>query len=182
VAPSVQSPVDTGVKLNDKPIASPFAFHRTGLMTPVYPGMRAVLAHNGGRVSDAIVTGFVWPDNPARPRPANEEGDYWLALPTGLGDDGLPRGPGANDLTDRHGRRIVQVAALHIVVGRDALPEVGTRPVPPDDDTVTIEHHSGTTIAVGPGGAVTIRTANQPITLTNGTVSMKLDGSSVAVT
>ncbi|MDX2547453.1 hypothetical protein ACOT81_37325 [Streptomyces sp. WI04-05B] len=182
VAPSVTTPIDTAVELNDKPIVSPFAFHRTGLMTPVYPKMRAVLAHNRGQVDDALITGYVWPDNPAQECPPNRVGDHWLALPTGLGEDGLPRGKGANDLTDAAGQRVVQVAALHVLVGTDALPEVGTRPDPPTDNSITIEHQSGTMITVDSEGAVTISTSDRPITLTNGSVSMKLDGSAVAVT
>ncbi|MFJ5302582.1 hypothetical protein [Streptomyces sp. NPDC088350] len=181
VAPSVASPVDTGASMHEKPIASVFAFDRTGLVVPVYPGMRALLAHNRGTVNDAVLAGFLWPDNPATRRPANEPGDYWLALPTALGDDGRPTGPGANDLTDAGGRRVVQTTGLHIVVGKDALPEVGTRPKPPADDTITIEHHSGTTITVDADGAVTISTENHPIRLTNGTVSLNLDGAAVAV-
>ncbi|WP_105969039.1 hypothetical protein [Streptomyces geranii] len=181
-APSVASPVDTAVELNDKPIASAFAFHRTGLITPVYPRMRAVLAHNRGEVDDAVITGFVWPDNPAQERPANRTGDHWLALPTELGEDGLPRGKGANDLTDAAGQRVIQVAALRVLVGTDSLPEVGTRPDPPTDNSITIEHQSGTMITVDSDGAVTISTSDRPITLTNGSVSMKLDGTSVAVT
>ncbi|MGW3105323.1 hypothetical protein [Streptomyces sp. NPDC001100] len=181
VAPSVASPVDTGASMHEKPIASVFAFDRTGLVVPVYPGMRALLAHNRGAVNDAVLAGFLWPDNPATRRPANEPGDYWLALPTALGDDGRPTGPGANDLTDAGGRRVVQTTGLHIVVGKDALPEVGTRPKPPDDNTITIEHQSGTTITVDAEGAVTISTKNHPIQLTNGAVSLKLDGSAVAV-
>ncbi|MEU1165811.1 hypothetical protein ABZ372_37385, partial [Streptomyces sp. NPDC005921] len=181
VAPSVASPVDTGASMHEKPIASVFAFDRTGLVVPVYPGMRALLAHNRGAVNDAVLAGFLWPDNPATRRPANEPGDYWLALPTALGDDGRPAGPGANDLTDAGGHRIIQTTGLHIVVGKDLLPEVGTRPKPPDDDTITIEHHSGTTITVGADGAVTISTKDQPIRLTNGTVGLALDGSAVAV-
>ncbi|MEV8540160.1 hypothetical protein [Streptomyces sp. NPDC051572] len=181
VAPSVASPVDTGASMHEKPIASVFAFDRTGLVVPVYPGMRALLAHNRGAVNDAVLAGFLWPDNPATRRPANEAGDYWLALPTALGDDGRPTGPGANDLTDAGGHRIIQTTGLHIVVGKDLLPEVGTRPKPPDDDTITIEHHSGTTITVGADGAVTISTQNHPIKLTNGTVSLNLDGAAVAV-
>ncbi|MGI8334816.1 hypothetical protein ACRYCC_33100 [Actinomadura scrupuli] len=181
-APSVAVPVGTDVELHGKPIASAFAFHRTGLMTPVYPKMRAVLAHNRGQVNDAVVTGFVWPDNPAQQRPANQPGDYWLALPTELGDDGLPRGKGVNDLTDAAGHRVVQVAALHVLVGADGLPEVGARPDPPTDNSITIEHQSGTTITVDSEGAVTISTSDRPITLTNGSVSLQLDGPTVAVT
>ncbi|MEO5878202.1 MAG: hypothetical protein ABIS86_03810 [Streptosporangiaceae bacterium] len=178
----VAAPVGTAVELHGKPVASAFAFHRTGLMTPVYPKMRAVLAHNRGRVDDAVVTGFVWPDDPARQRPADQPGDYWLALPTELGDDGLPRGSGVNDLTDAAGHRVIQVAALHVLVGADGLPEVGVRPDPPTDDSITIEHQSGTKIAVDSQGAVTITTSDRPITLTNGSVSLRLDGPTVAVT
>ena len=67
------------------------------------------------------------------------------------------------------------------MVGADALPDVGTRPDLPDDDTITIEHASGTTITIDAGGQVTITTDNQGITLTNGSVSLKLDGAQVAV-
>lgn len=181
LAPSVGSPVDTAADLHEKPIASPFAFDRTGLIVPVYPGMRALLAHNRGAVNDAVLAGFLWPDNPLMRRPRNETGDYWLALPTGLDDEGRPTGAGVNDLTDAAGRRVIQAAGLSIQVGRDTLPEVGDRPAPPDDDTITIAHRSGTTITVDAAGAVTIDTSDSSITLTNGSVTLKLDGSSVAV-
>ena len=181
LAPSVASPVDPTVDLHDTPISSVFAFDRTGLVVPVYAGMRALLAHNRGLVNDAVVAGFVWPDAPALRRPPNRPGDYWLALPTGLDGDGLPTGPGANDLVDAAGHRVIQAAGLHILVGADALPAVGTRPDPPADSSVTIEHQSGTTITVGADGAVTITTDDKPITLTNGGVSVTLDGSTVAV-
>jgi len=181
VAPSVSSPIDTTLDLHDKPIASPFAFDRTGLIVPVYPKMRALLAHNRGLVNDAGVTGFVWADNPVHRRPSNQPGDYWLALPSELDDDGLPTGKGVNDLIDASGRRVIQATGLHVLVGADALPEVGTRPDPPEDDTVTIEHASGTTITIDPDGAVTITTNNNAITMTNGSVRLTLDGSTVAV-
>ncbi|WP_020671288.1 hypothetical protein [Amycolatopsis nigrescens] len=178
--PSVASPVGSGAELHEKPISSPFAFHKTGLIVPVYPGMRAVLAHNDGQVDDAMVAGFVWAEE--RQRPQGKRGDYWLALPTELGKNGLPQGKGVNDLTDAGGHRVIQAAALHLVVGAGRLPEVGVRPEPPTGDSITIDHHSGTTIRVDSAGAVTISTEGKPITLTNGSVSMKLDGSAVAVT
>ncbi len=181
VAPSVASPVDQDVELHSKPIASPFAFHKVGLVTPVYPGMRAVLVHNRGLVNDAVVGGWIWSEQPRYEPPQNEPGDYWLALPTGLGGDGLPTGKGVNDLIDAKGRRAVQVRALHVVIGEKRLPAVGTRPTPPDDDTVLIEHHSGTTIKISSEGEVTITTDQKTLTLTNGQVSLKLDGTSVAV-
>lgn len=181
VAPSTGSPVDADVDLHDTPFASVFAFDRTGLVVPVYAKMRALLAHNRGLVNDAVVAGFLWPDNPLSRRPPNEPGDYWLALPTGLDGDGLPTGPAANDLVDGSGHRVLQATGLHILVGADALPDVGVRPDPPDDSSITIEHQSGTTITIDADGGVTITTDDNPITLTNGTVSLKLDGSSVAV-
>jgi len=180
-SPSVASPVDDAVDLRGKPIASVFAFGSAGLVVPVYPRMRALLAHNRGLVNDAVLSGFVWPDELAGRRPANQPGDYWLALPTGLGPDKLPAGPGVNDLTDATGHRVIQAAGLHVLVGVGALPEVGARPDPPADGSITIEHESGTKITVDADGGVTIATNHKPITLTNGGVSVKLDGAKVAV-
>ncbi|CCK24485.1 hypothetical protein BN159_0106 [Streptomyces davaonensis JCM 4913] len=180
-APSVASPVDDDVKLHSKPLAAPFAFHKVGLVTPVYPGMRALLAHNRGAVDDAVVAGWLWSRQSGHEPPGNEPGDYWLALPTELDKDGLPTGKGANDLIDATGRRVVQVRALHVLVGGPKLPDVGKRPKTPADDTVTIEHHSGTKIEISSQGKVTITTNQKTLTLTNGKVSLKLDGAKVAV-
>ncbi|MFF9838236.1 hypothetical protein [Streptomyces sp. NPDC013740] len=179
--PSVNGAVGDDVLL-DKPVAAPFAFGPCGLMTPVYPGMRALLAHNRNLVNDAAVVGYLWPRTPGAQAPAPEPGDYWLALPTGTGSDGQPTGPGVNDLTDAKGGRVIQARGLHVLVGGPKLPRVGTRPTPPDDDSITIEHHTGTTIEIDPAGAVTVRTKGSGITLTNGTVSLSLDGASVQVT
>ncbi|WP_460060541.1 hypothetical protein [Streptomyces sp. YKOK-I1] len=179
--PSVASPVDDDVKLHGKPLAAPFAFHKVGLVTPVYPGMRALLAHNRGAVDDAVVAGWLWSRQSGHEPPGNEPGDYWLALPTEFGEDGLPTGKGANDLIDATGRRAVQVRALHVLVGGPKLPDVGKRPKAPANDTVTIEHHSGTRIEISSQGKVTITTDHKSLTLTNGQVSLKLDGAKVAV-
>lgn len=181
VTPSVTTTVGTDVELHNKPVASPFAFHQVGLVTPVYPKMRALLAHNRGLVNDAVAAGWIWSEEPRLKPPPNEPGDYWLALPTELDDDGLPTGKGINDLIDATGHRVVQARALHITVGHKSLPDVGTRPEPPDDDTVVIEHHSGTRITINADGEVTIATDRKTLTLTNGQVSMKLDGAKVAI-
>ena len=181
VAPSVTTTVDTDIELQNAPLVSAFAFDKVGLMTPVYPKMRAVLGHNRGLVNDALVTGYVWAENPRQTPPPNEPGDHWLALPTELGPDGLPSGKGANDLTDAKGHRVIGVSSLHVLVGRSAQPDVGVRPTPPDDDTLVLEHFSGTTITVDKDGALTITTKQQKLTLTNGQVSLALDGSAVAV-
>ena len=180
-APSVNSPVSTDDDLLNKPVAAAFAFDKVGLVTPIYPGMRAVLVHNRSLTNDAIVAGWLWPSDPASTPPPNQPGDYWLALPTGLGSDGKPQGKGVNDLTDARGARVVQTRALHILVGESKLASVGTRPTVPADDTITIEHSSGTTITIAADGALSITTNHKAITLGNGSVSLKLDGTSVAV-
>ncbi|WP_419707429.1 hypothetical protein [Promicromonospora sp. NFX87] len=181
-APSVDSPVSTEDVLVKKPVAAVFAFDKVGLVTPVYPGMRALLAHNRSLTNDAVVAGWLWPTKPtASSPPPNEPGDWWLALPTGLGSDGRPTGKGVNDLTDAHGARVIQARALHIVVGADALPDVGTRPTVPADDTITIEHAKGATITIDADGAVSVTTKQKKITLGNGQVTLALDGAAVKV-
>ncbi|MBD0708189.1 MULTISPECIES: hypothetical protein [unclassified Streptomyces] len=180
-APSVTGTIGDDVLL-DKPVAAPFAFGPCGLMTPVYPKMRALLAHNRNLVNDAAVVGWLWPRTPGATAPAPQPGDHWLALPTRLGTDGMPEGPGVNDLTDAKGGRIMQARGLRVVVGTPKLPPVGTRPTPPDDDSLTIEHHTGTTITVDASGAVTVSTSGRKIMLSNGTVNLALDGPSVRVT
>ena len=50
--------------------------------------------------------------------------------------------------------------ALHILVGESKLPDVGTRPTVPADDTITIEHSSGTKITVAADGAALSITTN----------------------
>jgi hypothetical protein len=183
VAPSVATPVDDGTPLHSKPIASVFAFHQCGLMVPVYPKMRAVLAHNGGLANDALVTGFLWSENPRLAPPPNLAGDYWLCLPTALGSDDLPSGKTVNDLTDAAGRRVIQAKGLHIMVGADLLPALGVRPqVAGDlDGQVVIEHKSGTTITIAGNGNVTVVTKGSKLSLTNGSVTLALNGSSVEV-
>ena len=86
-----------------------------------------------------------------------------------------------NDLIDATGRRAVQATALHVTVGKPALPDVGTRPEPPDENTITIEHHAGTKITVAADGSLTITTDQKKLTLTNGSVGVTLDGPKVQV-
>jgi hypothetical protein len=180
--PSVGSVVSADSdELHHKPMVSAFAFDKVGLVTPVYPGMRAVLLHNRNLTNDALVAGWLWPSNPASTPPPNHAGDYWLALPTGLDAQGKPTGKGVHDLTDARGARVIHARALHLLVGQGALDDVGTRPGVPDDDTITIEHASGTTIKVDSQGAVSITTSGKRISLGNGSVSVAIDGTSVAV-
>ena len=181
-SPSVSSVVSADSdELHNKPMVSPFAFDKVGLVTPVYPGMRAVLVHNRSLTNDALVAGWVWPSNPSSTPPPNDPGDYWLALPTELDSNGKPAGKGVHDLTDARGARVIHARALHLLVGASALGGVGSRPAVPDDNTVTIEHSSGTKITIDAQGAVSITTSGKKISIGNGSVSLAVDGSSVAV-
>ncbi|UNZ21167.1 hypothetical protein [Streptomyces sp. 891-h] len=179
-APSVSGAIGDET-LVDKPVAAPFAFGPCGLMTPVYPGMRALLAHNRNLVNDAAVVGYLWPRTPGARAPEPRPGDHWLSLPTRLGADGMPTGPGVNDLTDASGGRVVQARGLRVSVGTPALPPVGNRPDPPADDSITIEHHTGAVISVDTAGTVTVSTKGNSIMLTNGAVKLSLEGTSVQV-
>jgi phage protein D len=181
VAPSVASPVEEDVELHSKPVASAFAFAGVGLVTPVYPGMRALLAHNRGLVNDAVVAGWLWSEQPRYAPPPNLAGDWWLALPTEMGSDGLPTGKTVNDLTDAKGNRLIQTRGLHIQVGEPKLPALGKRPDPPTEDSVVIEHHTGTTIEITAKGELRITTKNTKLELTNGQVTLSFDGAKVAV-
>lgn len=180
-ASSVDDPVDNTLQLHDKPVASVFAWDRTGLMVPVYPGMRALLLHNGGEVNDAIAAGFLWSRNANHEPPENEPGDYWLCLPTEV-SDGRPTGKGVNDLTDAGGHRVVQAVGLDIQVGTDVLPEVGTRPRPPTGEALVIRHGKGTTITVAEDGSVDITTDNKDVRLGNGKASITISGGEITLT
>jgi hypothetical protein len=181
IAPSVEDPVNDKPELHDKPIASPFAWKKCGLIVPVYPGMRALLAHNRSLANDAIIDGFLWPDNPELERPKSVAGDYWLALPTGLEAD-KPTGKGVNDLTDKSGFRTIDAKGLRFAVGDAKLKDIGERPDPPTDEKLVIEHAKDTTITIAPDGSVEISTKGKPITLKTGdSTSVKIDDSAVTI-
>jgi hypothetical protein len=181
VEPSVEVDISRQPLLHDKPVIAPFAWHKCGLVVPLYPSMRAVLAHNRSLVNDALVAGFVWAEQPRHTPPHNLQGDWWLCLPTALGADGLPTGKGVNDLIDKSGRRVIQAEGLRITVGHGTLPAVGDRPPVPDNlaSTLVIEHEANTKIAIDSGGAVTIETGGKDITISNGQASITLTGATI---
>ena len=156
----------------DRPIGSPFAWRKCGLVTPVYPTMKALVAHNLGLATDGIVTGYNWSTLPDLPPPTNELGDWWLCLPIDfdakllLPPDQTKNADGTafdwkkfdwsnfdktkavNDLTASNGCRVIELKGLKITVGADRLKEIGTRPTPGDAEECTIAHASGAVVTI----------------------------------
>ncbi len=165
--PSIRAEVDKEEDqlFRNKPIVSPFAWHKCGLVVPVYPGMKALLSHNLGLADDALVTGFLWSEKPALEPPKSEEGDWWLCLPVDFDNSNLPTDStkAANDLTTNKGNRVIEVKGLKITIGKDKLASVGTRPTPGEDDEFLIEHKSGTKFQISSDGSLSIEASKVSI-------------------
>lgn len=162
--PSIRAEVDTDEQqlFQNKPIVSPFAWHKCGLVAPVYPGMKALLVHNLNLSNDALISGFIWSEQPEIKPPANHEGDWWLCLPIDF-DTANPPGDSTkavNDLIANNGKRVIEVKGLKITIGKDRLANVGERPSEGDDDEFLIEHKSGTKFTIDSGGTLTIEATN----------------------
>jgi hypothetical protein len=157
-----------------RPIASPFAWHKCGLVTPVYPGMKALVAHNVALASDGIVTGYIWSKKPDFTPPPNKIGDWWLCLPIDVDTTKkdfnrakpLPdQTKAVNDLTGNTGKRVIEVKGLRITVGAGKLANIGARPTEGPDDDFLIEHASGTSIHIDSKGALTIDASKASLTI-----------------
>jgi hypothetical protein len=163
-ASETQPSIRTEVKKNEdqvlknKPLLSPFAWRKCGLVTPVYPGMKAALIHNLDLPDDALVAGFLWSETPALPPPSNKTGDWWLCLPIDFDASAPPADStkAVNDLTSQNGKRVIEAKGLKITVGSSSLKTVGTRPEEGADDEFLIEHSSGTKFSIGSDGSLTI--------------------------
>jgi hypothetical protein len=153
-------------RVENKPYLTPFAFGKTGLVVPHYPGQRVLDVHLGGIEADAIVAGSLWTDGN---EPVSEPGDWWLNLPVGwenresetrAAEASVPTGGEAtNDLTDGDGGRVIEVKGLRISVGADALGTAGTRPGAATAEVVRIEHPAGgASIAIDEDGNITMTT------------------------
>jgi hypothetical protein len=179
--PSVDADIsEQNAQVFDKPVMSPFAWHKVGLSVPLYPGMRAMLAQRHDLREDAIAAGFLWANKPAMERPKAKDGDWWLCLPTKLGGDGLPTGSGANDLTAADGRRVIEAPSLNLRVGQKVLSDVGVRPSEAPADQLVIHHTSETKITIDAQGAVEVN-AKQPIKLVSGGVTLTVGNGKVTV-
>jgi hypothetical protein len=162
-----QPSINAAIKLQDdhvfqdKPVVSPFAWRKCGLVTPVYPGMKAVIVHNRALASDGIVAGYIWSKQPDFPPPENQSGDWWLCLPILSADFDATKPPGdatkaANDLSTNTGKRVIEVKGLKITVGNDKLASIGKRPTEGADDEFLIEHVSGTSVHIDAKGVLMI--------------------------
>ena len=158
--PSLQTKVNNNEELifKNKPIISLFAWHKCGLVTPIYPGMKALLNHNRSLPDDVLITGFMWSKTPEIEPPPNQKGDWWLCLPIDFDTTSLPKDDtkAVNDLIANNGQRVIQVKGLKITVGKEKLPNVGVRPTEGEDDEFLIEHTSGTKIRILANGKIEI--------------------------
>jgi hypothetical protein len=170
-SPSVEATLrDKPVPLNNKPIASPFAFYGCGLIVPVYPKMRSLLLHGWNEPEDAVSNGFVWTSDMTPPK-ANA-GDWRLCLPTELDGDGKPTGTTVDDLTSQDGQRIIQVKGMTISIGSGLLTGVGSRPSPGSDESLVIQADDNKTM-------VTVKAGQ--IEMTDGQITLSLSGGKVSI-
>ncbi|MDA0160860.1 hypothetical protein OM076_11340 [Solirubrobacter ginsenosidimutans] len=134
--------------LEGVPYLSPFAWGKTGLVVPRYPGMRVALGYRNGQLDDMVDLGALWTSGRG---PISKAGDWWLSLPVdvpadrraSIPDQATPAehtGKVTNDLTDAEGSRVIEVGDLTVRVGKPGLKNAGTRPEPAEMGTVTIEH------------------------------------------
>jgi hypothetical protein len=169
-SPSVQAKLrDQPVPLNDKPIASPFAFNNCGLVVPVYPKMRSLLVHGWNEPEDAVIGGFVW--TAAMTPPPNQTGDWWLCLPTQFDGNGNPTGNTVDDLIQQDGQRVIQVKGMKITIGQGLLNSVGSRPTPGSDESLTIEAGNQTSVTIAAG----------KIEMTDGRIKLTISGGKVSI-
>jgi translation initiation factor 1 (eIF-1/SUI1) len=158
--PSIHVPVQNDDKqvANGKPVVSPFAWHKCGLVVPIYPGMKTVLSHDLALEDDSLITGFIWSQQPAFDPPPNKKGDWWLSLPvfTSDNDPAIPPPDDtkiANDLTAKSGLRVIEVNGLKITIGK--MQTLGTRPTEGSSDEFLIEHKKAS-IHIASDGSIEI--------------------------
>jgi hypothetical protein len=173
--PSINIEIESNEQrlFRNKPVVSPFAWHKCGLMVPVYEGMKSVLGHNLNLPDDVLVSGFIWSDSPNIEPPKNKAGDWWLCLPIDFDTANPPSDStkAANDLTANNGKRVIEVKGLKVTIGAGALGNVGDRPQEGNDDECLIEHSSGAKVLI----------KNSEIQLTDGSVTLKIASGAVTI-
>jgi hypothetical protein len=99
-------------------------------------------------------------------------------LPTQLGSDGKPTGAAVNDLTTQNGQRVIQVAGMTISIGSGLMSDVGSRPTPGSDQSLTIQSDDNQTKVTFTKGEITLTDGVATVTVggTKGQIQMS-DGS-----
>lgn len=164
------------------PYLTPFAFGKSGLVLPRYPGTRVLVDHRQGLSDDPVELGAFWESGHG---PDSQAGDWWLSLPAAvpaaqrasIADEERPQdytGKVSQDLIDADGNRVIEVGELMIRVGRDQLHDAGTRPERGDADTITIEHAAGgAVIVIDQNGKVKITAKQVEIDAGDGDIKLK---------
>src|SRR5208283_1971861 len=148
----------------------------------------SLLVHGWNEPEDAAIGGFVWTADMTPPK--NHTGDWWLCLPTGFDGDGKPTGSAINDLTTQDGQRVIQVKGMTISIGSGLLSDVGARPTPGSNESLTIESDDNATkvtfakgqIAMTDGTAtVTVGQTKGQIQMTDGSVKLTIANGQVSI-
>ncbi len=176
------SPVDGA------PYLTPYAWGKTGLVLPRYPGTRVLVAHRNGSSDDPVDAGALWESGHG---PDSQPGDWWLILPvavpedqrSSLPDDQEPRehtGKVSQDLIDADGNRVIEAGEFVIRVSRNSLKSAGERPDRASDaDSITIEHaDGGSKITMKSDGSIQIKGTNIEL---NASAKITLKASAVEV-
>ena len=117
-------------------------------------------------------------------------GDWWLCLPTKLDANGKPTGAAVNDLTTQGGQRVIAVAGMTISIGSGLLTDVGTRPTPGTDESLTIKSDDNATMVTFKKGQITLTDGTATVTvggtkgqiqMTDGTVKLTIAGGKISI-
>ncbi len=182
---------DAPSRLSGLPYLTPFAWGKSGLVLPRYPGTRVLVGHVGGTPDDAIEVGALWESGHG---PDSQPGDWWLILPAAVAapnrqsavDTDTPQEPSqqaTNDLIDADGARVIEVGRLTVRVQPSRLAAPGVRPDAPADsaEQVTIEHESGSRIVIKNNGDIVIDSQNDLTITTKSTMTLEADDVRVKV-
>jgi hypothetical protein len=95
-----------------------------------------------------------------------------------------------NDLTSQAGQRVIQVKGMTITIGSGLLPDVGTRPTPGSDESLTIESDDNQTKVTFTKGQITLTDGTATLTvggtkgqiqMTDGTVKLTIASGQVSI-
>lgn len=181
---------DRKSKQTGVPMVTPFAWGRSGLVVPRYPGTRVLLAHAHGSEHEPVDIGALWESGHG---PESQAGDWWLILPANvdsqvrqsISDEDTPQEPtgaATNDLINAEGERVIEAGRLTVRVIPNNLQPPGARPDAGDSaNRVTIEHESGSKIVIKDNGDIIIESSNDLMLKTRSTMTFEADDINVKV-